>query len=120
MSPSLLGAGALLVLAGSGTMILLAWAFCVRPAPRELRILRECFLFALALRVMTVDFTGAELTVYRDPSWIGLGLAGLVLAGWNLRRVSRRGGDRCPTSAAATLSGTASIGATRTATEDPR
>lgn len=96
MIVSLLGFAALIVLVGSGVMILLSWAFCVRPAPRELRILREVWLWALALRVLASDVSELDLTLYRDPTWLLLGISGLVMGWWNLRRVTRRDGDRCP------------------------
>jgi hypothetical protein len=87
--------GAVMILFGSAALILTAWAFCVRPAPRELRIAREMPLWLLAARVLGTEVFGIEADLARVVFWNALGLLTVALAVFNVRAVIGADGDRC-------------------------
>lgn len=87
--------GAVMVMVGELGAVMLAWAFCVRPAPRRWRVVRGIFLFIVAATVV------AQLGFDAQPGWtrpiatIGLGVMCLVLMAHNWRAAIGPGGDRC-------------------------
>jgi hypothetical protein len=90
-----LAGAALLVLIGSLSASILSWAFCARPAPRQLRIAREIALALVAARVVAVESFDVEVGVPRFLFWGLLGLLTLAITGWNLRSVMGTRRDRC-------------------------
>lgn len=87
-------AAGLMLVAGIGSP-LIAWAFCVRPAPRWLRIWRDLALAVLATRVLLRLLDGAHTDWWSAAAWLHVAVAGMVIFAFNWHSVLGPGGDRC-------------------------
>lgn len=88
--------GGALIGIGGVVAILTSWAFCVRPAPREIRITREIWLAAAGIAAATLVASGDERALLaRGIFMLGTGVFTCLIAGYNFVRVLGPRGDRC-------------------------
>ncbi len=74
---------------------LLAWTFCVRPAPRWMRAWRDVAIALLAARVLLLRLAPGPSDVWLAVAWANLAVWGMVIAWHNWNSAMGRGADRC-------------------------
>ena len=97
MAQYLVFLGGVLIGIGGVIAVLTSWAFCVRPAPRELRITREVWLTGAGLAAATLVATSGDerAAVLRGVFMFGTGVFTVGIAGHNVAKVLGSKGDRC-------------------------
>ena len=96
-SVDLLTLAGLLILVSAIISLLLAYAFCARPAPRWLRAWRDVALIIVGARLATRENVALQPDQWLIALiWLHLALCGVAIAAWNVRVTLGAGGDRCP------------------------
>ena len=90
----LLIAGLLMALSHIALPIL-GLAFCVPPAPERLRALRDVAVALAGARIAAGRITVWPIDYPTALVFLAIGVTGLIMALWNLRRGWGADGDRC-------------------------